>query len=192
MNYGELKTAVTTWINRSDVPTTDVVALAEAEIRRDVRVIAQETTVTGSLSSGRFAVPADFLDSRQLLIGGKVYAFVPPETYQIEQEMQTTARYFTRIGGYFYVVHGDAEAYSLLYFAAFPALSADADTNWVLTNAQDVYLFGALKHAAVWAKDAAAAQGYEGLYQAAVAKLNGADKASRFAGTLTVRPRIVA
>jgi len=192
MNFGQLKTAVTTWINRSDVPTTDVVALAEAEIRRDVRVIAQETTVTGSLLAGRFAVPADFLDSRQLLIGGKVYAFVPPEQYQIEQEMQTTARYFTRIGGFFYVVHGDAEAYSLLYVAAFPALSADADTNWVLTNAKDVYLFCALKHAAVWAKDQAAAQGYEAMYQAAVAKLNGADKASRFAGTLTVRPRIVA
>lgn len=192
MNYGELKTAVTTWINRSDVPTADVVALAEAEIRRDVRVIAQENTVTGSLVSGRFAVPADFLDSRQLLIGGKVYAFVPPETYQMEQEMQSTARYFTRIGGYFYVVHGDAEAYSLLYVAAFPALSAESDTNWVLTNAKDAYLFCALKHAAVWAKDATAAQGYESMYQAAVAKLNGADKASRFAGTLTVRPRIVA
>ena len=187
MNFGQLKTAVTTWINRSDVPTTDVVSLAEAEIRRDVRVMAQESIVTGSLSGGRFAVPAGFLESRQVLIGGKAYSFVSPEQYQIEQEMQSTARYFTRIGDYFYVVHGDAEAYSLTYFAAFDALSADSDTNWLLTNAHDVYLFAALKHAAVWAKDAAAAQGYEAVYQAAVSKLNSSDRASRFAGALAAR-----
>ena len=192
MNYGQLKTAVTSWASRSDVVAADMVALAEAEIRRDVRVIAQEEIVTGSLVGGRFAVPADFLESRQLLIGGKLYSFVTPEQYQIEQEMQTTSRYFTRIGGYFYVVHGDAEAYSLLYCAAFDALSADADTNWLLTNAHDVYLFAAMKHAAIWLKDAASAQGYGAVYEAAVAKLNGSDKAARMAGQLTVRARVVA
>lgn len=189
MNYGELKAAIPVWMSRTDIPAADMVSLAEAEIRRDVRVIAQETSLAGSLVSGKFAVPADFLGSRQLLIGGKVYTFVPPEQYQIEQEMQTTARYFTRIGGFFHVVHGDSEAFSLLYVAAFPILAADSDTNWVLTNAHDVYLFCALKHAAIWAKDVEAAQGYLSVYEAAVSRVNGNDRGSRYAGTLTVRPR---
>lgn len=192
MNYAQLKTAITTWINRSDVPTADVVALAEAEIRRDVRVMAMEGITSGSLSSGSFAVPADFLESRQLLIGGKRHDFIPPERYQLEHEMQSTARYFTRIGGSFYVVNGGSGSYSLLYSAAFASLSADSDTNWVLTNAQDVYLFCALKHAAVWAKDAAAAQGYDAMYQAAVSKLNSSDRASRFAGALSARVGVAA
>lgn len=189
MNFGQLKTAVTAWLNRGDVPVADVISLASAEIRRDVRVMAQEGIVTGSLSSGRFLVPVDFVDSRQLLVGGKSYSFVSPEQYQIEQEAQTTARFFTRIGAHFYVVNGGSEVYSLAYSAAFQSLTADSDTNWVLTNAQDVYLFCALKHGAVWAKDPAAAQGYEAMYQAAVTKLNAADRAARFAGALTVRPR---
>lgn len=189
MNYGELKAAVTAWINRSDVPAVDMVSLAEAEIRRDVRVIAQENVLTGSLSSGRFAVPADFLESRQLTVGGKVYNFVPPEQYQIEQEMQSKARYFTRIGGFMYVVHGDAEDFSLIYVAAFPQLVSDTDTNWVLTNAHDVYLFCALKHAAIWSKDVEAAQAYQSVYGSAVSRVNGADRGSRYVGTLTVRPR---
>ena len=192
MNYGQLKTAITSWASRSDVVAADMVALAEAEIRRDVRVMAQESLVAGSLVAGRFAVPDDFLDSRQVLIGGKVYDFVSPEQYQREQESQTSFRYFTRIGGYFYVVHGDAESYSLLYSTEFPALSDDSDTNWLLTKAHDVYLFCALKHAAIWLKDSASAQGYASVYDAAVAKVNGADKAARFAGQLTVRPRVVA
>ena len=192
MNYAQLKAAITTWINRSDVPTADVVALAEAEIRRDVRVMAMEGITSGSLSSGSFAVPADFLGARQLLIGGRRHDFIPPERYQHEQEMQSTARYFTRIGGSFYVVNGGSGSYSLLYSAAFASLSANSETNWVLTNAQDVYLLCALKHAAVWAKDAAAAQGYDAMYQAAVSKLNSSDRASRFAGALSARVGVAA
>lgn len=192
MNYGQLKAAVIAWINRGDVPAADVVTLAEAEIRRDVRVIAQEHSVTGSLSSGQIAVPDDFIDSRQLVVGGYVHTFIPPEQYQLEQEMQSRARYFTRIGSALLVVNGTDQTYSLVYVAAFPALADDADTNWLLTNAHDVYLFSALKHAAIWAKDAASAQGYQAVYDQAVSRINGADKASRFAGTLTVRPRVVA
>lgn len=192
MNYGQLKTKIASWINRSDVPLSDVVELAEAEIARDVRVMALEGIVTGSLVGGRFDVPADFLSARQMLIGGKLYTFVSPEMYQREQECVSSARYFTRIADEFLIVGGGTDAYSLTYSAKFAALSADGDTNWLLTNAKDVYLYGALKHAAIWARDVTAAQGYQSVYDAAVARVNASDKGSRFAGSLTVRPRVVA
>ena len=137
-------------------------------------------------------MPADFLESRQLLIGGKRHDFIPPERYQHEQEMQSTARYFTRIGGSFLRSQRRIWLYSLLYSAAFASLSADSETNWVLTNAQDVYLFCALKHAAVWAKGCRRCSGYDAMYQAAVSKLNSSDRASRFAGALSARVGVAA
>jgi hypothetical protein len=43
----------------------------------------------------------------------------------------------------------------LAYYKTLPALSADADTNWLLTKAPDSYLYGALLQAAPYLKDTA-------------------------------------
>lgn len=194
MNYGELKAAVLNWSARSDVASvmSDVVRMAEATIARDVRVRAMEKVATGTLSGGVAVLPADYLETRTLVIDGDVYAYVPPERYQLEQGQGSTAKHFTSVGLSLYVVGGGSGSYSLTYLGSFPALSADADTNWLLTNAPDVHLYAALKAASVFVKDAAAAQGYEALYQDAKNKVNSVDKASRFNGATVVRSRGVA
>lgn len=192
MNYGQLKTQVTSTIARGDVPAADMVALAEAEIRRDVRVMAMESLTTGSLVAGVASLPARLLEARRLVVAGFVRNYVSPEMYQDFQANQAQDRVFTRIGDELHVLNGAESAYSLLALESFPVLSADDDVNWLLTNAPDVYLYGSLKHAAVWARDSAAASGYAQLYAEAVVKTNSADKAARFAGSLTARPRVVA
>jgi hypothetical protein len=189
MNYAQLKASIASWAARPDVPIADVVAMAEGEIRRAVRVQAQEKLATGSLVGGAFAIPVDFLDSRQMLVGGERASYITPEEYQLEQEASSTLKRFARIGASFCFVGGTTQAYSLLYRAAFAPLSADADTNWVLTNAPDVYLYGCLKHAAIWAKDASAAQGYDAVFVGAVERLNATDRASMYAGPLVARVR---
>lgn len=192
MNYGQLKTQVTSTIARGDVPVADMVALAEAEIRRDVRVMAMESLTTGVLVAGVVALPARLLEVSRLVVGGFVRTYVSPEMYQDFQANQARDRVFTRLGDELHVLNGAESAYSLLALESFPALAVDSDVNWVLTNSPDVYLYGSLKHAAVWVKDAAAASGYAQLYAEAVAKTNSTDKAARFAGSLTARPRVVA
>lgn len=192
MNYGQLKALILSTIARSDVPVSDMVALAESEIRRDVRVMAMESLVTGSLVAGVAPLPARFIEARRFVVGDLVREYVSPEMFQDKQANQSTERVFTRIGEELHVLGGGDAAYSLLASVSFAELSADADTNWLLTNAPDVYLYASLKHSAIWLKDAPAATGYAQVYAEALAKTNGTDKAARFAGRLTVRPRVVA
>lgn len=194
MNYAQLKASVANWINRTDINADieTIVDLAEAEIRRDVRVMAMEAFTTGTLTGGTLALPANFLESRQLLIGSTPYEYVTPERYQIEVSLSSSLKMYTRIGMSLYVLGGGTSAYSLLSYGAFAALAADGDTNWLLTNAPDVYLWQCLKQAGIYVKDQAAAEGYAGLYTAAKDALNGTDKAARISGPLTIRPRTTA
>jgi len=81
------------------------------------------------------------------------------------------------------VLGGGSGVYSLLYTGAFDVLSDDADTNWLLMNAADVYLFKSLTYAAAFVKDAAAAQGYEVLYQSAKDAVNLRAEIDRYSGS---------
>ena len=194
MNYGQLKTAIASWVNHGAATASipDFVTLAAAEIRRDVRVSAMESLVTGVLVGGAVALPADYLDARRFVVNGLPCDYVTPEEYQDQTFQQSRQNVYTRIGSSLYVINGGVQSYSLLYRVSFDAFGADADTNWLLTNAPDVYLFCALKHAAIFLKDAAAAQGYEGVYQAAKSKTNGADSAGMVSGPMRMRVRVVA
>jgi hypothetical protein len=194
MNYGQLKTAIASWVNHGAATASipDFVDLAEAEIRRDVRVMAMESLASGSLAAGVVALPTGYLDARQFVVNGLPCDYITPEEYQTQTYQQSRQNVYTRIGSSLYVINGGTQTYSLIYRASFAALSADADTNWLLTNAPDVYLFCALKHAAIFLKDAAAAQGYEGLYQAARSKTTSADSAGAVSGPMRMRARVVA
>lgn len=194
MNYGQLKTTVASWINRSDL-TSDIatiIEMAEATIRTDVRVAAMESLVTGSLVDGSAALPDRFLESRRLLVDSKLHDYVTPDQYQEEIEVSSTLRHYTAFAGSIHVIGGGTNSYSLLCYRWFDALAADGDTNWLLTNYPNVYVYQALKQAAVFVKDANAAQGYEVLYQQAKNAVNGIDKAASNPGAMTIRSRSVA
>ena len=63
--YGELQSAVTVWLNRSDVSAVvrDFIELAEARIARDLRLRAQVQTTTLTCVAGSQTVnlPNDWL-----------------------------------------------------------------------------------------------------------------------------------
>ena len=194
MNYGELKTAVAGWINRTDLSADipSIIEMAEATIRADVRVSAMESIVTGSLVAGVVALPARYLEARTLLVGSKSHEYVTPEQYQAELEVSSTLRHYTVFAGSLYVINGGENTYSLLCYRWFDPLALDDDTNWLLTNYPNVYLYQALKQAAVFVKDTNAATGYESLYQQAKIAVNGIDKAGRQSGSMVIRSRVVA
>ncbi len=194
MNYGQLKASIASWLNHgaatSSIP--DFVTLAEGVIRRDVRVSDMESLVTGSLVAGALDLPANYLDARRLVVNGLPCDYVTPEEFQDQTFQQSRENVYTRIGSSLYVINGDTSTYSLIYRGAYDALADDADTNWVLTNAPDVYLFAALKFGAIFLKDAPAAQGYDTVYEGAKNKTNGSDSAGRVSGPMRMRPRVVA
>ncbi|MDA0313536.1 MAG: hypothetical protein O3C65_15105 [Proteobacteria bacterium] len=81
-----------------------------------------------------------------------------------------------------------------LYYKAFTALADDADTNWLLANAPDVYLYGAMLEAMPYLRNDARLPVWAELYAGAVDGLNSVEKGDRFSGdalqmrTLTGNP----
>ena len=173
--YAELKTALATWVNRSDLTSRmgDFVTLAEAEIRKDVRCQAMETLATGTLTGETLDFPTGFIWAKRLKVDRYVQEYMTPADYADLDEQDDTSARFTIIGQKFYILNGaSGDSYSLIYWKAFTAFSADADTNWLLTNHPDVYLWAGLKQIAIALYDTEEAARCDGLYRAAVVKVN--------------------
>lgn len=197
MTYATLKTDVASWL--VDSTATDkipsFIALAEAAIRRDVRVPAMDVIATGSIAAGVIALPDDFIEVKRLVIDGYVYEYKPVDLFQ---QMETagyatsgnSGRFFTRIGSGLRILNGGTSSYSLLYVAKFAALVGDTDSNWLLENASDVYLFKALHYGAAWLRDVSAAQAYEAMYQAAREKLEVTERFGQYGGALSLNVRV--
>jgi hypothetical protein len=133
---------------------------------------------------GVLTLPADFIEARHLEVGGRVHDYVNAEQFAEMQDAGRQDRVFTRVGNTVEVMNGGTGAFELLYHASFASLVSDGDANWLLTNASDVYLFKSLMVAAVFLKDEASAQGYEGLYQQAKDALNLAENSNRQSGSV--------
>lgn len=184
--YSELKVSAAAWLNRTDLTSIvgDFVTLAESDIRNDVRVQAMETRATGTLTGETLAHPTRYIEARTLFVGGKQYKYRTPEKYQILSDAGSTERVFTSIGQSLYILGGTSgDAYVLVYWQSFAPFSADADTNWVLTNAPDVYLWATCKQGAVWLKDQMQEARFGSLYASAVSRLNGREKFSAVSGS---------
>lgn len=164
-NYGELKSTIADFLNRSDltsiIPT--FIDFAEAEFNRNLRVRQMVVRASAPIDSRFSAVPADFVEAKDLVIVGTNP--VQPLEFITQQEMAqdrnstyTAAakpQYFTVVGGQFeFMPTPDAE-YSLemSYFGKIDALTADSDMNWLLTDYPDLYLYTSLMHSAPYLKD---------------------------------------
>lgn len=182
--YGQLKTAIASWLKRSDLTDIipDFITLAESNIRRDVRCRAMEQIATGTLTTTTLALPTRFLEARNVALNGYPQRYVTPQEYA-EQENWTSYN-FTVKGELFYFQSSSA-TYSIDYWQAFEAFSADGDTNWLLTNAPEVYLWGALAEAKTYIEGDPTKE--FAFYQRAVTRLRQTEMQARFPGPLTVR-----
>lgn len=186
-NYATLKTQVASWLNKTNLTTAipGFVQIAEANIRRDLEVRTQEIVVSGTLTGETLSFPARFIELRRVRVGDRLCQYVTPEQYAAKEFQNTGSpvRWYTVIGENIYFLDGaSGDEYELVYTNWFSSLSADADTNWVLDNAPDVYLWGSCFAGAVYLKDVQAASGYKGLYDAAVIALKNKERAAKWSG----------
>jgi hypothetical protein len=144
--YGQLKTSVASWLHRTDLTSeiADFVALAEAQIRRDVRCRAMEASATGTLSAVTLALPTRFAQARRVLLGDVTQRYVTPEEFQPLRN-SSNARY--TILGTNFVFQASTSDYQIDYYQWFEAFADDADTNWLLTNYPDIYLSASMVEA---------------------------------------------
>lgn len=185
--YGELKTAIASWLHRSDLTSVipDFVRLAEAELRRDVRIPSMQLEAAGSLTAGNFTLPADFLEAKRLTIGNQELSYITVEEFQrLTRNGYSAVHYYIRVGQQVRVLNGGTSAYSLLYWAKFAALTLDVDTNWLLTNAPDLYLWKSCEKGAIYTRNAEVGDRFRAMYSDALGELMRSERESEYSGSI--------
>lgn len=192
-NYGDLKTAIANWLERDDLTARipEFISLAEDRIGFDkrLRVRAMETSADLTISGQTTALPTGFVGARRLYIDGspkKRMQFLPPEEFWIRNlaTQSGAPEFFTYEGDDLVVGPSPDTGYTgkLLYWQKFTVFSDDSDTNWLLTNARGLYLYGALLEAGPFLGDDARLATWASLWDDAADKVQEADKRDRYSG----------
>lgn len=193
-DYDELKAAVADFLNRDDltaaIPT--FIRLAEGRIDRDLRHWRMERRSVAELDTQYSAIPADFLQPIRLQITDAPTSDVTP--ISTAQMLQVRGDRDDRVGRptNYALTAGGIELYptpdktynaSLVYYARVPALSPSNTTNWLLSEAPDVYLYGALVHSAPYLKDDSRLQVWETLLAQGISGLMTSSGEAKYGGT---------
>ena len=156
--YSTLQTAVANWLDRNDLTDRipEFISLAEATFNRTLRLRAMETTVSDTTPSGskEDALPTSYLQMREIhLTTSPVIslAYITPEImYRIRAGSNNgKPNAYTIVGDniLFGPTPDDGYGYSMTYYKAFDALGDNTQTNWLILNAPDLYLYGTLLQA---------------------------------------------
>ena len=199
--YTELKASIADWLNRSDLTSAidDFISLSESQIERQLRTRQMIVRATATIDTEYGAVPGDFLETKSLKLNTNPVTSMQFETMDSLDSLSNTTYispgkplYFTIVGGQIRVLPIPDGSYTaeLTYYAKLTKLSSTNATNWLLTQAPDVYLYGSLLQAAPYLQDDARIQVWSSLYQAGIEQLQIADdRGSTSGGSLQARAR---
>lgn len=98
---------------------------------------------------------------------------------------------YTVEGDTLYLAPENTGTVTAAWYAKFAALSSDSATDWIITNAPQVYLYGAIAQGCLYTQDDRYQQ-YRALFAGAIKALNDTDQQQRASGSRNVaRPRSV-
>lgn len=210
--YAELKTAFLNWTGRSgDTALTnrapECITMVEGWIAYGLdmgqvkvpplRIRAMETALSLSMVAGtaEIALPTRYVAMRNIYIDTdpkRKLTPVSPEQRIFEKPYAATGipEVFSIEGDN--IVLGDtpnaAGTIKGIYYQRFASFSADADTNWLLTNSPNTYLFGGLYASTLMTDNNKKGPQWLAAFMGSINALNEADKSDRYSGgVLTIR-----
>ena len=199
--YTELKASVADWLNRTDLTSVipDFIALAEAQIERTLRTRQMIVRATASIDTEYSAVPADFLETKSIKLNTNPVTALTFESVDALDNLKSTTyissgkpQYFSIVGGQIRVLPVPDSTYTaeLIYYAKLSKLSSSVASNWLLTQAPDVYLYGSLLQAAPYLKDDARIPVWSSIYTRGLEELQVADdRGATSGGAIMMRAR---
>jgi len=202
-NYTNLQTTIADFLNRDDltavIPT--FIQLTEAQLNRDIRHHNMEARTSGQQTGGDqyMQVPSDWLETIRLHLTGSGTSALTLMSRAAIADIRAKNENVSTVLPYYYC-HSDGQFelyptpvedtdFELLYYQKIPDLATNS-TNWLLTDAPDVYLYGALLHSAPYLAEDARVAVWAQMYSAAVQNVNSASEKARYSGsgmTLKVR-----
>jgi hypothetical protein len=165
-NYTDLQAAVASWLTRTDQTANipDFIRLYEADANRRIRIRQNMTTSQVTLSQGAASatLPSDFLEEVELNYNDTSMALTKMSFDDLDR-LNTADSAVGRPAFYAITNNGSNElaifeteadqtyTLNLRYYGKWNITVTN--TNWLLTNAPDAYLFGALAEAAMLLRD---------------------------------------
>ena len=208
-SYTDLVTSVQNWSALTGTAYTDrideIIGLCEQRIcygdetvgNDPLRVRGMEATSDLSISTQSTSLPTGFLESRGLYLNTSVKGampYYPPDRFweSVVGAQSTTGQpaIYTIEGDNIVVAPSPDATYTgkLLAYTKPTGLSASNSTNWIITNAPSVYLYGCLLEQAIFDKNDTEIKKQGGLFKGAINSLNTQDRRARYSGsTLTVK-----
>ena len=157
--YADLQASIASWLNKEDLTNVipDFIKLAEARFNRELRTLQMVKRATANTEDEFVAVPADWLEAKDLSIADLPLAYVTPEKLGEWKYVNVTGktRYYTIVGGSFelFPAPTDDVTVEMAYYAKIPALTVSNTSNWLLAKAPDLYLYASLQQAAPYIMD---------------------------------------
>lgn len=192
--FSELSTEIAAWLDRDDltdrIPT--FIRMVEARLNRLLDDPNMEVAATVAASGPITTLPSDFgsLVSISTSNADRLQLMGPVEFAGLDRTLSGSPRYYTITGtGVSFAPDNSSAIISIVYRRNIPALTAANPTNWLLTRAPDVYLYGALMQAEGFETDDSRVSGWKAFYDEAVDELR-ADGAMRKWGAGPLSPRI--
>jgi hypothetical protein len=192
--YAELQTAVSNWLDRSDLTSRipEFITLAEGRIGRKLRIREMETESDVSLVAGTrtAAVPTGFREVRRVRLDTtpvRELQYISPQDYWARYMSTNTDKpqVFTVEGTnmVFGPIPDAAYTAKVLHYKAFDALSTG--TNAVFLANPDLYLYGSLLAAEPFLKNDKRVGMWKGMFDEAMMELEMQN--SRHPGQMVMR-----
>lgn len=182
MTYTELKAQIADFLNRDDLTAAipNFIALCEAQTERQLRVRQMLASTTITVDTELVTLPADFLETRSIVLNTNPVRLLNFRTIDSMAEykaMFPTAgkpAEYTVIGNSFQFLPVPDTAYSatLTYYQSIPRLSDAVPSNWLLSKAADIYLYGALINSAPYLREDSRVSVWATYYQGAIDALS--------------------
>ena len=193
MNKGELRTHFKNLLNRSDCSddlADTFISQSITRMERVLRIPPMEKSITYTITSNttELTIPTDFLEITGMYHGTTNMVRVSLAKFiELTEVGETgTPRYFSRQADKFKIYpYPTTGTVTMLYYATFPTLSADSDSNDLTLIASDMIAYGALTYAADWFLDERG-QLFEAKFQQGVSEIQQQANDAESSGTVQV------
>lgn len=205
-NLSSLQLAIADWVARSDLTSTTIdnfIDIAETEIMHGLydetgRVIVpglrckrmQIHNATYTLTGEYSNLPNDFLGFRSVKLVGNPdtpLEYITPSAFDssyLSTDNSSTPKVYTVVGDQVRVgpSGGVGTVLDIVYWEKVPSLTVNT-TNWLCTNYPNLYLYGALRHLAIYIGMDSRLVFFQSAFITTMAAVHSSEKSTEFSGT---------
>jgi len=190
-NYSTLKSTIADYLNRADLTSQieTFIQFAEADLNTRLRCREQIVRAEATSDAEFVQLPADWLEAINLhIVGGQQplrYVTLDEADIINKEQIYTAPHFYSLMNGAIEIIPepSDDIDIEMIYYAKITSLSDVNTTNWLLTKAPDVYLYGALTHAAPFLMDDQRIPVFAQIYLARVQALQDESQKSLHSGS---------